>query len=113
MRPQEPPAAGEKAPEPAPVQAKAAPKPEALSPAAASDLADAEAALAAGKSSEALRLAQHSLYAQKSSRAYAIIVRARCAEGDLGNARAALAQVGPHDRAAVVRACSKLGVDLH
>jgi serine/threonine-protein kinase len=84
-----------------------------LSPEAARDLDDADAALASGKPAEALRLAQHSLYAQKSSRAYAIIARARCAEGDLGNAKAALAQVAGRDRVAVVRACGKMGVDLH
>ncbi|HLK93344.1 MAG TPA: serine/threonine-protein kinase [Polyangia bacterium] len=86
---------------------------EKLPPEAAAELADAEAALAAGRNSDAIRLAQHSLYAGKSSRAYAIIARARCAEGDLGNARAALAQVGARDRPAVVRACDKSGVDLH
>jgi hypothetical protein len=88
-------------------------KVEALSPAAASDLAEAQAALAAGKSAEAIRLAQHSLYAQKSSRAYAIIARARCAQGDLGNAKAALAQVAARDRSAVVRDCGKLDVHIH
>ncbi len=86
---------------------------EALPSAALADLADAEVALQAGKSGEAIRLAQHSLYAQKSSRAYAIIARARCLEGDLGNAKAALAHVAGRDRAAVVRQCGKLGVDVH
>jgi eukaryotic-like serine/threonine-protein kinase len=88
-------------------------KPETLNPAAAGDLAEAEAALEAGKGAEAIRLAQHSLYAQKSSRAYAIIVRAHCTQGDLGNAKAALAHVAGRDRAAVLRACGKLGVDLN
>jgi len=88
-------------------------KETALSPEAARDLDDAESALAAGKAAEALRLAQHSLYAQKSSRAYALITRARCAQGDLGNAKAALAQVSARDRSSVVRACGKLGVELH
>jgi eukaryotic-like serine/threonine-protein kinase len=88
-------------------------KSEAPARAVAAELAEAEAALDAGRGSDAIRLAQHSLYAQKSSRAYAIIARARCAQGDLGNAKAALAQVGPHERAAVVRACGKLGVELH
>ena len=83
-----------------------------LSPEAARDLQEAEAALDAGKPSDALRLAQHSLYAQKSSRAYAVIARARCAQGDLGNAKAALAQVSARDRAAVIRACGKLNVEL-
>ena len=90
----------------------AAAQPETLAPAAAAELADAQAALDAGRGSDAIRLAQHSLYAQKSSRAYAIIARARCAQGDLGNAKAALAQVGARDRPAVVHACGKLGVEL-
>ena len=85
----------------------------ALSPEAARDLDEAEAALEAGKPGEAVRLAQHSLYAQKSSRAYAVITRARCAQGDLGNAKANLAHVAPRDRSQVVRACGKLGVELH
>jgi serine/threonine-protein kinase len=88
-------------------------KEAALSPEAARDLDEADAALDGGKPAEALRLAQHSLYAQKSSRAYAIIVRARCAQGDLGNAKAALAHVSARDRSPVVRACGKLGVELH
>jgi len=83
-----------------------------LVPEAAKDLEDAEAALDAGKHGEAIRLAQHSLFAQKTSRAHALIARARCAQGDLGNARAALAQVAARDRSSVVRACGKLGVDL-
>ncbi len=85
----------------------------ALSPEAARDLDEAEAALDAGKPADAVRLAQHSLYAQKSSRAYAVIARARCAQGDLGNAKAALAQVAARDRSSVVRACGKLGTPLH
>jgi hypothetical protein len=93
--------------------AKASAKEAALAPEAARDLDEAEAALTADKPGDALRLAQHSLYAQKSSRAYAIIVRARCAQGDLGNAKAALAHVSARDRSTVVRACGKLGVELH
>ena len=81
-------------------------------PEAAKDLADAQAALDAGKHSEAIRLAQHSLFAQKTSRAYAMMTRARCAQGDLGNARAALAQVAARDRSSVLRACAKAGIDL-
>jgi len=93
--------------------AAGAPHVEVLSPEAARELAEAETALEAGRNADAVRLAQHSLYAQKSSRAYATIARARCATGDLGNARAALSQVAPRDRVTVMRACNKLGVDLH
>ena len=49
---------------------------------------------------------------RRASRAYAVIARARCAQGDLGNAKAALAQVAARDRSPVVRACGKLGVEL-
>jgi hypothetical protein len=106
-------APAEKKPEPMKAE-KAAPevKKETISAAAAADLDEAEAALEAGKSADAIRLAQHSLYAQKTSRAYAIMARARCAQGDLGNAKAALAKVAARDRAAVTRACGKMGVDL-
>ena len=81
-------------------------------PAAASDLKDAQAALEAGKTADAIRLAQHSLYAQKSSRAYALIALARCKEGDLGNANAALAHVTGRERTEVVRGCGKLGLEV-
>ncbi len=90
----------------------AAGKSEPLPPEVATELADAEAALDAGRGGDAIRLAQHSLYTQKSSRAYAIIARARCAQGNLGNAKASFAQVAARDRPAVKRLCGKLGVDL-
>ena len=105
--------AEEPAERPRPASGAAGRQDKLLPPAVAGELADAEAALAAGRNADAIRLAQHSLYAQRSSRAYAIIARARCAQGDLGNAKASLAQVGTHDRPAVMRACDKLGVDLH
>ena len=71
------------------------------------------AAVDEGNTAEALRLAQHSLYTQKSSRAYVLIAHVRCMQGDLGNAKAALAQVAARDRSEVIRVCGKLGVDLH
>jgi eukaryotic-like serine/threonine-protein kinase len=97
---------------PRPTPGAGAAKPEKVPDAVAAELADAATALEAGRNADAIRMAQHSLYTQKSSRAYATIARARCAEGDLGNARAALAQVGGRERGAVLRACGKLGVDL-
>jgi hypothetical protein len=87
-------------------------KGRALSPEAAADLEQAEAALGAGNAADAIRLAQHSLYAQKSSRAYAVMVRARCAQGDLGNAKAAFTHVDHGDRGAVERECHKKGIEL-
>ena len=85
---------------------------EAVPAAAAAELAQAEEALARGNAAEAIRHAQHSLYVAKSSRAFAIVVKARCRQGDLGGARAALAQVGAAQRAAVLRDCAAHGIDL-
>jgi len=76
------------------------------------DLSEAEKALTAGSMSEAIRLAQHSLLTQKSSRAYALIARGRCLQGDLGNAKAAFAKVAKSDRPAVLRACHTQNLDL-
>jgi hypothetical protein len=113
------PTAAERPAEPARTEPPAArprrhdgPGAHALSPAAAADLDEADAALSAGKPSDAIRLAQHSLYTEQSSRAYAVIVRARCAQGDLGNAKAAFGRVDAGARAAVARACHALGVEL-
>jgi serine/threonine-protein kinase len=77
----------------------------------AAELAQADEALARGNAAEALRLAQHSLYAGKSSRAFAIMVKARCRQKDLGGARAALAHVGAQ-RSAVLKDCAAHGMDL-
>ena len=85
---------------------------EAVPAAAAAELAQAEEALARGNAAEAIRIAQHSLYAGKSTRAFAIVVKARCRQGDLGGARAALAQVGATQRGPVLRDCAAHGMDL-
>jgi serine/threonine-protein kinase len=85
---------------------------EAVPAAAAAELAQAEEALARGNTAEAIRLAQHSLYAGKSSRAFAIMTKARCRQGDLGGARAALGQVAATQRGAVLRDCAAHGMDL-
>jgi serine/threonine-protein kinase len=85
---------------------------EAVPPAAAEELAQAEAALAGGNVPEAIRLAQHSLYAAKSSRAFAIIAKGRCRQGDLGAARAALGNVAAAQRGATLRDCKAHGMDL-
>jgi serine/threonine-protein kinase len=76
------------------------------------DLDAAASALARGDTREAKRLAQHSLLGQKTSRAFAIITRAACQDGDLTNARAGLRNVASSERAAVVRACAAKGIDL-
>jgi serine/threonine protein kinase len=85
---------------------------EVLAQAAAAELADAEDALARGDEGTAERMAVHSLYTQKSSRAYAIVTRARCRKGDLGGARAAVGHVNAADRPGVVRDCAANGLTL-
>ncbi len=76
------------------------------------DLEAAEAALARGDAREAKRLAQHSLLGKRSGRAFAILTRAACRDGDLTNARANLRNVGAGERAGVLRACAAAGLDL-
>ncbi len=61
---------------------------------------------------EAIRAARHTLSTAKSSRAFSIITRAFCKQGDLGNAKAALHSVGGGDRARVLKFCKAAGTDL-
>ena len=61
---------------------------------------------------EAVRQARHTLSAVKSSRAFSIITRAYCKQGDLGDAKAALHSVGSTDRSRVLRYCKAAGTDL-
>lgn len=77
-----------------------------------SDLEGAEAALGRGDAREAKRLAQHSLLGKRTGRAFSILTRAACREGDLANARAALRNVSAPDRSSVVKACAAAGLDL-
>jgi serine/threonine-protein kinase len=76
------------------------------------DLEAAEEALAAGRGADALHLARRTLNVKRSSRAFAIITRAYCAAGDLGNAKANFSSVAGGDRPGVVRACRKSDIDL-
>jgi serine/threonine-protein kinase len=96
--------------------AKGAPPPkkeakESLPPEIAAELDAAEKAID-GEPAEAVRQARHTLAAAKSSRAFAIIARAFCKQGDLGNAKAALHSVGSADRARVLKYCKAAGTDL-
>jgi serine/threonine-protein kinase len=84
---------------------------EKLDPGVAGELIGAEA-LVETNPTEAVRLARHTLTTQKSSRAYAIITRAFCQLGDLGNAKANLHNVSGMERARVVKACKAAGTDL-
>jgi serine/threonine-protein kinase len=96
---------------PAP-RAHTAPAPAALPDDVRADLDSAESALSRNDPREAKRLAQHSLLGQRTSRAFSILTRAACREGDLTNARANLRNVAKPDRAAVLAACAAAGLDL-
>jgi serine/threonine-protein kinase len=60
---------------------------------------------------EAIRVARRTLQATKSARAFSIVARAFCKQGDLGNAKAALHNVGG-ERARVLKYCKAAGTDL-
>jgi eukaryotic-like serine/threonine-protein kinase len=76
-------------------------------------LSDAEEALGNDDPQLALRLADQSFFAKKTSAGWAIKARAHCQRKDLGNARAALANVtGKAARAQVVADCKEHGVNL-
>jgi len=76
-------------------------------------LSDAEEALDDDDPKTALRLADQSFFAKKTSAGWAIKARAHCQLKDLGNARAALTNViGKTTRAKVVADCKQHGVDL-
>ena len=76
------------------------------------DLEGAEAALGRGETRDAKRLAQHSLLGKKTGRAYSILTRAACRDGDLANARAGLRNVTAAERSAVLEACAAAGLEL-
>jgi serine/threonine-protein kinase len=76
-------------------------------------LDEAEAALKSGDGAQARLIADRSLRIAKTSRAFAIITRAHCSEGDLGNAKATYSHVGAADRARVRKECSVHEIDLN
>lgn len=85
----------------------------ALPPAVSQLLSDAEEALVDEDPKLALRLADQSFFTQKTSAGWAIKARAHCQLKDLGNARAAFANVkGKATRAKVLTDCKENGVDL-
>jgi eukaryotic-like serine/threonine-protein kinase len=86
-------------------------KKETLPPEVASELESAEKSID-GDPAEAIRQARHTLAAAKSSRAFSIIARGFCKQGDLGNAKAALHSVGGADRPRVLKYCKAAGTDL-
>jgi serine/threonine-protein kinase len=85
---------------------------EKIPPEVAAQLDEAERALASGDAAEAIRVARRTLQANRSSRAYGIVARAFCKQGDLGNAKAQLPHTTGADRAKVLRACAAAGVAL-
>jgi eukaryotic-like serine/threonine-protein kinase len=76
------------------------------------DLQAAEKALSGGDTAGAIHLARRTLTVQKSGKAFAVITRAYCKAGDLGNAKANFNSVSGGERAAVVKACKKSDIDL-
>jgi outer membrane biosynthesis protein TonB len=85
---------------------------EALPAEVAGDLDAAEKALGSGDPANALHLARRTLGVQKSGRAFAVITRVYCRQGDLGNAKATFQQVPPALRQGVVHFCKMHDVDL-
>ena len=85
---------------------------ETLPPEAIAELADAESALEGGDTAAAIRIARHSLYAAKSGRAFAIMTRAYCKAGDLGNAKSSFHSVIGGERASVARYCKSAGTEI-
>ena len=87
-------------------------KAESLPPSVVADLEAAEQSLSARNFDNAIHLARRTLTVQKSSRAQALIARVYCAQGDLGNAKAAFRSVGGADKALVIKTCKKNDIDL-
>jgi serine/threonine-protein kinase len=85
---------------------------EALPPEDLADLDQAEKMLAIKNVEEAIRLARKTLNTKKTSRAYGIMTRAYCIEGDLGDAMANLRSVALADKSQVVRFCRSVGTDV-
>jgi serine/threonine-protein kinase len=81
-------------------------------PDVAADLALAEKALAAGDFPKATFYARHSLLAQPTSHAYAILSIVGCRQKDIGRARASFFKVTGSDRYRVVRSCRAAGVEM-
>lgn len=75
----------------------------------------AESVLDEGTPREAIRVALETLTARKTTRAFSIIARAYCRQGDLADAKATLSSVPNTQRAArakVLRDCKNHGLDL-
>jgi serine/threonine-protein kinase len=92
--------------------ARAAHAPSPLPDDVRADLEAAESALGRGDTREGKRLAQHSLLGRRTDRAFSVLTRAACREGDLANARAGLRNVSGAERGAVLKACAAAGLDL-
>jgi serine/threonine-protein kinase len=76
------------------------------------ELVEAEKALARGDYQTAIRLARKGLTLGKTGHAYSIIARAYCGLRDLGNAKAALQNIGGRERIRVYRRCRGMGFPL-
>jgi hypothetical protein len=81
-------------------------------PRVAADLKDAERLFASGDYRGARHRAESTLYVFPTARAYALITRSYCGEGDVGGARASLHAVPRAELAGVKAYCRKAGMDL-
>jgi serine/threonine-protein kinase len=107
-------------PHPAPpvIESKPTPKSasqgkrEVIPEAVRADLDEAERALAAGDSHEAIRLALRSLRTQKTQEARAVLARAYCRLKDLGNIKPQLRNLPLEKRRQVIQYCKKYDVYL-
>src|SRR5262249_55600091 len=98
----------------APTKTSKTPKPEKVESVPAEIAGELDAAESAIESNppEAIRLARHTLSTARTSRAFAIVARAFCKQGNLGDAKAQLHNVSGGDRARVVKYCKSVGTDL-
>jgi len=78
----------------------------------ADELRDAELSLNAGKYSEAIRIANHSMQTKITPHAYSLMARAYCGLRDLGNAKAMLQNLRGVPRTVVLGQCRRMGFPL-
>ncbi|MDB4964888.1 MAG: serine/threonine-protein kinase [Myxococcales bacterium] len=86
-------------------------KGETVPPEIAADLESAEKAIDSD-AAEAIRVARRTMGTAKTSRAFSIVARAFCKQGNLGDAKAQLHSVSGSDRARVLKYCKSVGTDL-
>jgi serine/threonine protein kinase len=87
-------------------------KPGAIPEQVRQGLAEAEEALKAGNSGDAIRIAQRTFQVQRTDPAFVLIGRAYCQQHDLGNANAQLLNLSLQGQKELRAACKKIGFSL-